>query len=198
MSDQSRDLPSQPNLRYLKLEAKRRLAAGEFGTLHDAQMAIAREHGLPSWAKLKELISAQSSQAGPALTQVRWVCSRFEGVGTPGWAAPDGDELDAHFDDQFLRRVQPDRMVSTLTEVAEWLREELVVTAQSPLRVRAQIAGMQLEAAAEADPPHRLTGLLLYPVGRRVTDTRVAAPATRMSGAVPEAAATVRLVRPIA
>jgi hypothetical protein len=40
MSDQPR--PGQPSLRYLKLEARHRLAAGEFGALHDAQLAIAR------------------------------------------------------------------------------------------------------------------------------------------------------------
>jgi hypothetical protein len=44
----SRALPARPSLRHLKLEAKRRLAAGEFATLNDAQAAIAREHGLPS------------------------------------------------------------------------------------------------------------------------------------------------------
>jgi CubicO group peptidase (beta-lactamase class C family) len=41
----SRSLPGRPNLRYLRLEAKRRLAAGEFPTLHDAQAGVAREHG---------------------------------------------------------------------------------------------------------------------------------------------------------
>jgi hypothetical protein len=45
-----RTLPARPSLRHLKLEAKRRLASGEFVTLHDAQSAIAREHGLSSWA----------------------------------------------------------------------------------------------------------------------------------------------------
>jgi hypothetical protein len=54
MSGGTRSLPARPSLRYLKLEAKRRLAAGEFSTLHDAQAAIAREHGLPSWAGLKQ------------------------------------------------------------------------------------------------------------------------------------------------
>jgi hypothetical protein len=44
----SRDLPDRPSLRHLKLEAKRRLSAGEFTTLHDAQLAIAREHGMSS------------------------------------------------------------------------------------------------------------------------------------------------------
>jgi hypothetical protein len=34
-----RTLPARPSLRHLKLEAKRRLAAGEFVTLHDAQPA---------------------------------------------------------------------------------------------------------------------------------------------------------------
>ena len=57
LSDQPRELPAQPNLRYLKLEAKRRLAAGQFATLHDAQLAIAREHGRSSWAALKQHIA---------------------------------------------------------------------------------------------------------------------------------------------
>ena len=61
MSDQTRELPEQPNLRFLKLEAKRRLAAGEFATLHDAQLAVAREHGLPSWAVLKPCASVEVS-----------------------------------------------------------------------------------------------------------------------------------------
>ena len=191
MSDQSRSLPSQPNLRYLKLEAKRRLAAGEFATLHDAQLAIAREHAQPSWAALKELISAQASQAGHALTQVRWVVSRFQGADTPGWAAPADSELRDHFDDHFLSLVPPSTIVTTLTSVAEQLGEELVITRETPEGVSARIADMQLEAAVDPGPPHRLTGLRLYPVGKRVTDTRVAAPSTHMSGEVPEAAAKV-------
>jgi CubicO group peptidase (beta-lactamase class C family) len=191
LSDQSRSLPSRPNLRYLKLEAKRRLAAGEFATLHDAQLAIAREHGQPSWAVLKELISAQPSQASHALTQVRWVLSRYQGAGTPGWAAPGDSELRDHFDDHFLSMVPPDTLASTLATVAERLGEELVVTREAPQGISARIADMQLEAAAEPGPPHRLTGLRMYPVGRRATDARVAAPSTRMSGAVPAAAAKV-------
>ena len=50
--DDSRDLPDRLSLRHSKLEAKRRLAAGEFTTLHDAQLAVAREHGMSSWAAL--------------------------------------------------------------------------------------------------------------------------------------------------
>ena len=66
-----------------------------------------------------------------------------------------------------------------------------MITLVTPRQLRAQIGGMQLEAAAEADPPHRLTGLRLYPLGERVTDARVAAPSTRTSGEVPSAAVAV-------
>ena len=71
MSDQPRPLPSRPNLRHLKLEAKRRLAAGEFATLHDAQLAIAREYGRSSWTALKQHIESQAAQSPThALDQV--------------------------------------------------------------------------------------------------------------------------------
>ncbi len=41
--------PAEPEpARHLKLQAKRRQAAGEFSTLHDAQLAVAREHGMRS------------------------------------------------------------------------------------------------------------------------------------------------------
>jgi hypothetical protein len=62
MPHPSRSLPGQPNLRFLKLEAKRRLAAAEFSTLHDAQLAIAREHGQPSWTALRQLINSRFEQ----------------------------------------------------------------------------------------------------------------------------------------
>jgi hypothetical protein len=182
LSDQSRALPDQPSLRYLKVEAKRRLPAGEFPALHDAQLAIAREHGLPSWAALKEYISAGTGRESPALAQVRWLISRFGEAGTPGWRVPGDDELGEHFDDHFLRLVPPETLVRTLTGVVSRLREELVITLETPLRLRAQIGGLQVEAAAAADPPHRLTGLRLYPRGERVTDPRVTAPSTRTSG----------------
>ena len=88
MSDQPRAFPDQPSLRYLKVEAKRRLSAGEFATLHEAQHAIAREHGLPSWTALKEYISAGPSQVSPVLAQARWVISRFAQAGTPAGRSP--------------------------------------------------------------------------------------------------------------
>jgi CubicO group peptidase (beta-lactamase class C family) len=191
LSDQPRALPDQPSLRYLKVEAKRRLSAGEFATLHEAQLAIAREHGLPSWTALKEYISAGPSQDSPALSQVRWVISRFGEAGTPGWTVPGDGELGEHFDAQFLRLVPPETLVGTLTSVLPRLGAELVTMLETPLRLRGQIGGLRLEAVAEAGPPYRLTGLRLFPLGERVNDPRVAAPSTRTSGEVPAAAVAV-------
>src|SRR5690242_11042729 len=83
-------------------------------SLHDAQTAIAREHGLPSWPRLKQAcaqavstqaVSAQASadqasadqasadQEGPALAHLRWVVGRFSGADRPGWTPPGEDEL---------------------------------------------------------------------------------------------------------
>ena len=191
MSDQPRAFPGRPNLRYLKLEAKRRLAAGEFGTLHDAQLAIAREHGLASWTALKEFVIAQAGQPSHALTQVRWLLARFAGAGSPAWAAPGEDELRAHFTGHFLTVVPPAELTGTLTQVAAQLGAEFSISRETPLSVRGQLDGLALEAAAEADPPHRLTALRLYPVASRVSDPRTAAPGHRTSGAVPAAAAAV-------
>ncbi len=191
MSGQSRPFPGRPNLRYLKLQAKRRLAAGEFAALHDAQLAIAREHGLPSWAALKQFVSAPPARPGPALSQVRWVLSRFAGAGTPGWAAPAEDELRAHFAGRFLTLVPPGTLAATLTRVATDLGGPLSVITETPASVRARIAGLRLEAAAEPGPPNRLTMLRLYPVGTAVSDPRAAAPPGHTSGEVPALAAAV-------
>jgi CubicO group peptidase (beta-lactamase class C family) len=171
-----RPLPSRPSLRYLKLEAKRRLAAGEFAALHDAQAAIAWEHGLPSWTALKQLVCGQTQQESHALAQLRWVIARFRDAGEPAWAAPDDDELRQHFDDHFLTEVPAGELIAAVTEVAAALWEEPIVVGQAPLSARIQLAGLEVFASVEADPPHRLTGLLGYPLGGRITDTRVAAP----------------------
>ena len=88
----SRSLPVRPSLRFLKLEAKRRLAAGEYATLHDAQAAVAREHGLPSWAGLKQACALRPEPESHALDQLHWVISRFSAADAPGWTAP-GDRL---------------------------------------------------------------------------------------------------------
>ncbi len=53
-----RSLPSRPDLRRLREEAKRRRKAGEFPTLALAQLAVAREHGFRSWPRLKFQVEA--------------------------------------------------------------------------------------------------------------------------------------------
>jgi hypothetical protein len=108
----SRSLPVRPDLRYLRLEAKRRLAAGEFGSLHEAQAAIAREHGEPSWAARKQLVC--DPQESHALEQLRGVISRFSGADEPGWAAPGEDELHQHFSEHFLAVIPPGTLVTTV------------------------------------------------------------------------------------
>lgn len=187
MSDQSRALPDRPSLRYLKLEAKRRLAAGEFATLDQAQLAIAREYGLPSWAALKQQIEAPSH----ALTQVRWVMSRFATADGPEWTSPDEEELRQHFDDRYLSLVPQDWLTRLFGTVAKQLRADLADVQAEPLRLRARLADLRVEAATESDPPYRLRQLRLYPVETKVNDRRVAAPPARTTGAVPEDAAAV-------
>jgi len=192
----SRSLPARPNLRYLRVEAKRRLAVGEFGSLHDAQAAIAREHGQSGWAALKQLIGEQGDGAGQeshALDQLRWVISRFSGAGEPGWTAPGEDELRQHFGEQFLTVLAPGALIATISKLAGDLRGDLVVIGQAPLQAQVELAGLQYIAVVEAEPPHRLTGLRGLPLGSRVRDPRVATSApvgTRgeVPAAVPEIA----------
>ena len=175
MSGRSRSLPARPSLRFLRLEAKRRLAAGEFPTLHEAQTAIAWEHGLPSWAELKQAC-ASSDRESPALAQLRWLISRFSDADGPSWTPPADDELAAHFDDRFLAALPGSRLVAQLSKIAPDLREELVVLGQTPLQAHVQLAGMRYLAVVEADPPHRLTGLRAFPLAERITDPRLTAP----------------------
>lgn len=183
MSDQPRSVPDRPSLRYLKLEAKRRLAAGEFSALHEAQLTIAREHGMPSWAALKRSVGADNE--GQAVAQIRWVTSRFADADDPAWAPPAETELREHFAGQFLEKVPPDKLLRALVRRVAGVREDLVVTGDTPQMARARVAGLQIYAAVEAEPPCRLIGLRLEPVGSRVTDARVGSPATNATGAVP-------------
>lgn len=48
-----RSLPTRPNLRHLKNQAKDRLRAGKAASLADAQFQVACEYGFASWPKLK-------------------------------------------------------------------------------------------------------------------------------------------------
>ncbi|MEY9854767.1 CubicO group peptidase (beta-lactamase class C family) [Catenulispora sp. GAS73] len=192
--DEFRDLPRNPSVRHLKLQAKRRLAAGEFTTLHDAQLAVAREHGMRSWAALKQHIEAaqagQVEEAEPshALDQVRWVLQRYAtSDGVPGWTPPATSELAEHFTEHFLDLVPPETLATTLVGVAAKLRQELVPVGVEPDRLRARVADLRVEATTEQEPPYRLTGLRIYPDGGTVTDTRVARPPAASLGAVPEA-----------
>ena len=186
----SRSLPDRPDLRYLKLEAKRRLAAGEFATLHAAQAAIAREHGLTSWAALKQQVTV--GQDGPALGQLRWVVSRFAGAGEPGWTPPSDGELRQHFSDRFLHVLPPATLVSTISQLASGLRGgEFAVLRQTPLQAYVELNGVQYIAAVEAEPPHRLAGLRGMPTGRRVRDPRIANPPVSAQGDVPDQARAI-------
>ena len=159
----SRSLPVRPSLRFLKLEAKRRLAAGEFTTLHDAQAAIAREHGLPSWAALQQVCALASEPESHALDHLHWVISRFSGADAPGWTAPDSGELREHFDDRFLAVIPARTLVEQASKMAADLRAELVVLSAGPLEAVVQLAGLRYYAAADATPPHRLIGLRGFP-----------------------------------
>ena len=61
----SRDLPQAPNLDHLKKQAKallRKLRERRpDATLNDAQHAVAREYGFPSWPKMKTHVEASSA-----------------------------------------------------------------------------------------------------------------------------------------
>jgi CubicO group peptidase (beta-lactamase class C family) len=181
-----RALPEQASLRYLKLEAKRRHAAGEFPTLHDAQRAIAREHGQRSWAALRAAVGgAAAGSEGHAVAQLRWIIARFRGAGEPGWVAPGEDELREHFTGEFLTAVPPDRVVADITTMAPALRAELTVASDTPFIAQGLLAGYLVTASTEQRPPYRLTGVGASRLGERISDPRAATPATATAGPVP-------------
>ena len=185
-----RALPGQASLRYLKVEAKRRHAAGEFATLHHAQLAVAREHGQPSWPALKKAVSdagAADGREGHALAQLRWIAARFGGADEPGWLAPGEDELREHFAEKFLTAVPPGRLVAMITELAPALRAELTVTIDRPFLAHGRLAGYLVMGETEPRAPYRLTGVRARPLGERIIDLRAAAPATAACGTVPAA-----------
>jgi CubicO group peptidase (beta-lactamase class C family) len=182
----ARDLPDRLSLRHSRLEAKRRLAAGEFTTLHDAQLAVAREHGMSSWAALKDRIAAAEATHGPAFAQVRWVLDRYAEAGEPGWTAPSLDELSEHFTEHLLSLVPPQTAAALLTGLAAKLREDLVPVDVGPLHLRAKVADLLVEADAEPRVPHRLASLRIAPGGAPATDPRVRRPPALSFGPVPQ------------
>lgn len=177
-------MPARPSLRFLKLEAKRRPAAGEFPALHAAQTAIAREYGLPSWAALKQMIDRPAASA--ALRQLEWIIWRFRDADAPAWTRPGEDEIRQHFADRMLAAVPVGELVVQIIAVAPQLRTDLVVLDQTLLQARARIGGLEVLVAVDADPPHRITGLNAAVLGSRVTDPRVeASPPQRTLGDAP-------------
>jgi len=182
---EKRALPGQPSLRYLKLEAKQRRAAGEFATLHDAQLALAREHGQPSWAALREAVTAAAGSGGHALAHLAWIAARFGSAGEPGWAAPGEDELREHFTAEYLTRTPPGRLIAAITQVGPDLHANLVVSGATRFSVYARLGGRLVTAATEPRPPYRLASITQRPLGERISDPRTAAPPAAAAGPVP-------------
>jgi hypothetical protein len=81
----SLSLPSHPNLEWLRKTAKQRLAELRAqeprAKLADAQRAVAREYGFPSWRKLKAHVEAAGG-APPQPAQDQIVKGFFELVGS--------------------------------------------------------------------------------------------------------------------
>lgn len=63
----SRELPSQPNLNYLRKEAKSLRRSQSSWKLADAQRQLAFEYGFTSWAKLKSFVLQQQLSPAEAL-----------------------------------------------------------------------------------------------------------------------------------
>jgi len=63
----SRELPSQPNLNYLRKEAKSLQRSLSSCKLADAQRQLANEYGFPSWAKLKSFVLQRQLSPAEAL-----------------------------------------------------------------------------------------------------------------------------------
>jgi CubicO group peptidase (beta-lactamase class C family) len=190
VSDHPRFLPDQPSLRYLKIEAKRRLRAGEFATLDEAQLAVAREYGQPSWAALKRLVESRNTSERHASQQLRWIAARFADAGGPAWSAPANSELREHFHEQFLDAMPPEGLLPKLTALASRLHDNLVLIEDTATHALVQLDVGQLQAVVEPTPPHRLVGLRAYPTGK-VNDPRLTAPDTGIDGQVPAKALEV-------
>src|SRR5215510_6823550 len=68
VEESRRKLPDHPSLAYLRKLAKQRLRELQVdkpgARLSEAQLAVAREHGFPSWRALKAEVERRSSAAG--------------------------------------------------------------------------------------------------------------------------------------
>jgi len=174
-----RALPGLASLRYLKVAAKRRHASGEFATLHAAQLAVAREHGQPSWAALRRAVEAQRAadgRASPAARHLRWIVTRFAAAGEPGWEPPGRDELRAHFSDSFLAAVPPGRLIEIITGIGQDLRAGLVITGESPYTAQGHLGDHLVAVVTEHHAPFLVTGARARRHGTGVSDPRAQAP----------------------
>jgi CubicO group peptidase (beta-lactamase class C family) len=186
-----RPLPARPSLRFAKIEAKRRVAAGEFPALHAAQTAIAREYGLSTWAAFKRLCADVAAESY-ALAQLEWIIGRFQDADRPGWTPPDAGAIREHFHDQVLAAVPADHLVAQLTGAAPHLRERLVVVDLARLRVRVRLGGLEVFVAVAADPPHPITALTATALASGISDARVTEPGpVRTTGPVPAGVAEI-------
>jgi CubicO group peptidase (beta-lactamase class C family) len=168
------------------------VASGEFGVLHKAQLAIAREHGLANWAALKAVVDREARPASRVVPQLRWLLSRFGDAHGPGWSPPGGAELREHFSERVLSDVPPDELAARFARLAAGLTEEqLVVTGESPFAARARIGGTEIAATVDPVAPYRLTAVRAIPLGSRVIDARVARPTNRAQGEIPAASIDV-------
>src|SRR5262245_10770121 len=77
----SSDLPSRPNLEFLKKQAKERLRElqrqDQSAKLADAQHQIAREHGFLNWSQLKEAVTSRAAAPPASAEQKRGLFGRF-------------------------------------------------------------------------------------------------------------------------
>ena len=64
----SRQLPENPNLEYLKKQAKEMLRSLRQGKLADVQHTLANEYGFATWAKLKTHVETLRLSPAEALT----------------------------------------------------------------------------------------------------------------------------------
>ena len=97
----SRDLPLNPNLEHLKKQAKALLAKlrqqKADATLVDAQHALAREYGFPSWPKLKAQVEGEGGRGPENGDQVPSVTDPQSSTADPRSPIPAQSSLFARF-----------------------------------------------------------------------------------------------------
>ena len=161
MSESSRSLPDQPSLRYLKLEARRRLAAGEFPPC--------TRRSSPSRVSMAFRAGRRSSWPSATASQTRTrTCSIISAGSSPGWRArasrtglrPQNKNLAEHFEQSYLDRVTPGRLIEGLSGMARnWsLGDEVTVITERPRFILARVGGVRITTVGADEPPHRLRG----------------------------------------